>query len=237
MIKEALEYLVGLKENKTYDINGEKYSDRVLNRVEPYIPRPKTVDVSGLDSIVTMIRTESHKFTSPMYVLVEGPTEVRAFSALDADMKRDGIIRATADVPGVKTGYMDYESFIIALRSKFIQNDDTAYLLDLLSRINKENGITTNDNGITQTVEARSGVSLKATVAIKPRVTLAPYRTFLEVMQPESEFVLRLSDDGDIGLFEADGGMWKLEAKRNIADYFADALQSEIEDGTVIVMM
>lgn len=237
MIKEALEYLVGLKENKTYEINGEKYSDRVLNRVEPYIPRPKTVDVSGLDSIVAMIRTEAHKFTGPMYVLVEGPTEVRAFSALDADMKRDCIIRATADVPGVKTGYMDYESFIIALRSKFIPNDDVAYLLDLLSRINKENGVTTSDNGITQTVEARSGVSLKATVAIKPRVTLAPYRTFLEVDQPESEFVLRLSGDGDIGLFEADGGMWKLAAKRNIADYFAREMESEIEEGTVVLMM
>ena len=27
--------------------------------------------------------------------------------------------------------------------------------------------------------------------------------------QPESEFLLRLDDDGNVGLFEADGGMWK----------------------------
>ena len=152
-------------------------------------------------------------------------------------MQRDFIYRAVCDVPGVKTGYMDYESFIIAMRSKFIPNDDTAYLLDLLSRINKENGVTTSDNGITQTVEARSGVSLKATVAIKPRVTLAPYRTFLEVAQPESEFVLRVSGDGDIGLFEADGGMWKLTAKRNILDFFAEALKPYIAGGDVAVMM
>ena len=29
------------------------------------------------------------------------------------------------------------------------------YLLDLLSRINKENGVTTRDNGVSQEVEAR----------------------------------------------------------------------------------
>ena len=238
MIKEALEYLVGLKENKTYEINGETYSDNSLHRIAPVIPRPEKINVTGLDSIVALIQAEIAKARAlPLFIRVDGPTEVSVFTTYDDQMQRDFIYRAVCDVPGVKTGYMGYESFIIALRSKFIPNEDTAYLLDLLSRINKENGVTTNDNGITQTVEARSGVSLKQTVAIKPRVTLAPYRTFLEVEQPESEFVLRLSGDGDIGLFEADGGMWKLEAKRNIADYFADALETEIASGSVVVMM
>ena len=238
MIKEALEYLVGLKENKTYEINGETYSDNSLHRITPFVPRPEKLTVTGLDSIVTLIDAELGKARAhPLFVRVDGPTEVSVFTSYDDQLQRDFIYRAVCDVPGVKTGYMDYESFIIALRSKFIPNDDVAYLLDLLSRINKENGVTTRDNGITQTVEARTGVSLKQTVAIKPRVTLAPYRTFLEVEQPESEFVLRLSGDGDIGLFEADGGMWKLTAKRFIADYFNVALKRDIENGFVRVMM
>ena len=238
MIKEALEYLVGLKENKTYEINGETYSDNSLHRIAPVVPRPEKINVTGLDSIVALIHAELDKARAkPLFVRVDGPTEVSVFTTYDDQMQRDFIYRAVCDVPGVKTGYMDYESFIIALRSKFIPNDDVNYLLDLLSRINKENGVTTSDTGITQTVEARSGVSLKAPVAIKPRVTLAPYRTFLEVPQPESEFVLRLSGDGDIGLFEADGGMWKLTAKRFIADYFNAALKRDIENGFVRVMM
>ena len=39
-----------------------------------------------------------------------------------------------------------------------------------------------------------------------------------------------------IGFFEADGGVWKLEAKRNIADYFEKNLKDLIEAGKVVVM-
>lgn len=237
MLKEFAQYLVSLKDNKTYDIHGDVYSDNALHRVPKYVPRPNRVEVAGLDSIVKMIRAEASKLPRPIYILVEGPLEVRAFSALDEDMERDSFARATADVPGFKNGFIDYQEAIIQLRSKFIQTDDVTYLLDLLSRVNVDNGVTTSDNGVTQTVEARSGVSLKQMVNIKPRVTLAPYRTFLEVEQPASEFILRLDDNARVGLFEADGGMWKLEAKMNICRYFEEQMESEINLGHVIVMM
>ena len=66
---------------------------------------------------------------------------------------------------------------------------------------------------------------------------LQPFRTFLEVAQPESEYLLRVDEDGRIGLFEADGGVWKLEAKRNVKEYLADALADLIEVEKVVVMM
>lgn len=96
--------------------------------------------------------------------------------------------------------------------------------------------VSTNDNGVTQTVEARQGVALNAMVEIKPRVMLRPFRTFLEVEQPESEFLLRVDPDEGIGFFEADGGIWKLEAKKNIADYFLKNMGDLIEAGKVVVM-
>ena len=74
-------------------------------------------------------------------------------------------------------------------------------------------------------------------VAVKPRVPLRPYRTFLEVEQPESEFLLRLDDNGNVGLFEADGGMWKQTAKASITAYFEEKLAQEIKDGKIVVMM
>lgn len=36
--------------------------------------------------------------------------------------------------------------------------------------------------------------------------------------------------------FEADGGVWRLETKRNIADYFARNLADLIDAGRVVVM-
>ncbi len=99
-----------------------------------------------------------------------------------------------------------------------------------------EKSVSTNDNGITQTVEARQGVALNALVEVKPRVLLRPFRTFLEVEQPESEFLLRVHPEEGIGFFEADGGIWKLEAKKNIADYFNTNLADLIEAGKVVIM-
>lgn len=127
--------------------------------------------------------------------------------------------------------------FKIELRSKFSPGMGVDYLLDLLSRMSKDSGVTTRDNGVSQEVEARQGVSLKALVTVKPRVALRPFRTFLEVEQPESEFLLRLDDNGNVGLFEADGGMWEQAAKASITAYFEDKLAQEVKDGKIVVMM
>ena len=123
------------------------------------------------------------------------------------------------------------------MRSLFIPNEGTRYLLDLLSRMSTDSVVTTKDNGVTQTVEAKTGVSLKQNVEINPRVKLQPFRTFLEVEQPESEYLLRVDEEGRIGLFEADGGVWKLEAKRNVKAYLDDALSDMIQAGKAVVMM
>lgn len=42
--------------------------------------------------------------------------------------------------------------------------------------------------------------------------------------------------DEGIGFFEADGGIWKLEAKKNIADYFLKNMGDLIDAGKVVVM-
>ena len=124
----------------------------------------------------------------------------------------------------------------IELRGRFSPSEGSDYLLDLLSRISKESVVSSEDNGVSQTVEARKGISLKEKVQIRSRVLLRPYRTFLEVEQPGSEFILRLNDNGDVGLFEADGGAWQLEAKKNVMEYFKSALSDLVSSGSVVVM-
>ena len=56
MLKEFAQYLVSLKDNKTYDIHGDTYSDHDLVRIKPHIDRPANLSVSGLDSIVKLVR-------------------------------------------------------------------------------------------------------------------------------------------------------------------------------------
>lgn len=244
MIKEALQYLVGLKENKTYDIDGRTYSDNVLTLIEAPRYYPDEVEVGSLDSIVKLIRSEYGDIGAdpklpapPLFVRVVSPKRVSVFSRPDDHARRIYAYRAVCTDTDFSEGWREQQSAIIELRSRFLPTDDTAYLLDLISRINSEEGIRSDDNGVSQTVTARKGVSLAQTEMVRPRVSLRPFRTFREVPQPESEFILRLDDNGRIGLFEADGGIWKMEAKDNIRQYLEKELTYEIDAGKVIVMV
>jgi len=79
------------------------------------------------------------------------------------------------------------------------------------------------DDGVTQAVEAKTGIARVENVTVPNPVTLRPYRTFLDVAeQPKCLFVFRMrqADKGpECALFEADSGLWKLEAIRQIKDW------------------
>lgn len=242
MLKEALQYLVGLKSNNVYEIDGKTFSDNKLEQITGLHHYPATVHVESLDAIVKLVRTEftgdnADENRLPVYIHIEGPTGVEVFTRLDALALRSTPYEAVCRDVNFKEGWRDQQSAIIELRSRFIPTVDSAYLLDLISRINNEEGVQSNDNGVSQTVTAKKGVSLMTTEQVKPRIKLQPFRTFREVEQPESEFILRLDDSGRIGLFEADGGIWKIEAKENIKAYFSRELAEEIKCGAVVVMI
>ncbi len=238
MLKEALAYLVSLKDNKTYEIHGDTYSDQDLYRIAPYVARPDIIEVNGLDSIVKLVKNELNMLGNcPLFIRVEGPRRVSVFSALDNDMRRNGLYRAICDAPDFRAGFREQEAAIIELRSAFIPNEGTDYLLDLLSRICKDDSVSSEDNGVSQNVTARQGISLKTVERLKTRIPLIPYRTFTEIEQPESEFILRLDENGRVGLIEADGGKWKMTAKERIKAYFETALADEVAQSNVVVMM
>lgn len=131
---------------------------------------------------------------------------------------------------------LDYETMMITLKSKFVETPELLELVKLLGTITEENSAQLSDDGFTQTVVVRKGIAIKDNKAVKPIVNLKPYRTFNEVEQPESQFLLRLSEGGYVALYEADGGAWKLQARRNVADYLKSALADLIEAGRVIVV-
>lgn len=72
----------------------------------------------------------------------------------------------------------------------------------------------------------------KEDVIVPNPVTLRPYRTFLEVEQPESKFIFRIREGSDgqpmFKLVEADGGLWKYEAVDAIKKYLTENLPKEL---------
>ena len=240
MIQKALQYLVGLKDNKTYDIDGRTYSDHELHLIEEPTFKRREIEFGSLDAIVKMLKAELPDYTDgtePLFIRISDHKNVDVFTRPNKREERTWPYSAVCKDADFKEGWREQDKAIIELKSRFIPTNDSEYLISLISRINNDEGVKTEDNGVSQTVVVKKGVQLAATEAVKARLSLVPFRTFREVHQPESEFILRLDDRGNVGLFEADGGIWKIEAKIHIKNYLEQELASEIQSGVVVVMI
>ena len=236
---EKIEEMAIKAEVKIFDVHDKKYSTEKLFEIPREYDSPKGITLNTLESLADIIKIELEKAYQPLFVNVKSPTEVNVFSTYhhDENCRRDHIYYATAELPNIILNqFIEHDSFMIALRSKFVENEDVTYLLELLSKITDKNSVESEDNGLTQTVQARKGAVLVENVVVRPKVKLAPFRTFLEVDQPESEFLVRIQEGGYVGLFEADGGAWKLDAKDNIKEFLMLLLCDEIQAEKVVVI-
>ena len=129
--------------------------------------------------------------------------------------------------------FYDTESFNILLQSRFEDNADKQLLLQLTGNIKDEAVKQVGDNGITQSVTVKTGVTNVDNVIVPNPVTLVPRRTFFEIEQPASPFVYRMQSGPECALFEADGGAWKQEAIKRIADYLVKRLADALNDETM----
>ena len=228
MIKEALKYVVGLNAPFVTEINGRKYSDKPLDRVESE-KYAKYITLSTLSSLVEYIKSGVDAMKGSMIVHVESPTCVNLFSMLDDDRQRECVVQVKAKLPHVDVNtYVERESFNIALQSKFAKNEDRDLLLKFVGTV--ENGTVQQygDDGVSQKATIKTGIATKGDAIVPNPVKLRPYRTFLEVAQPESAFVFRMKEGRlggiDCAIFEADGGAWEYEAMERIKHYLKEAL-------------
>lgn len=229
-IKEALQYVVGLRKPEIMSVDGEQYCDKELHRIS-FNPKARSIEMTTLTSLVEYIKANIDTMDEKMIIHVQSPTKVAMYSKLDDERERELLVEVNAQVPEFRYGrYMDHESFLIALQSKFIDNPDRELLLKFTGTVESGTVAQYGDDGITQKATIKTGIASKGEAIVPNPVKLRPFRTFLEVDQPESAFVFRMQQDGNGGvncaIFEADGGAWKNAAMRNVKDY----LQFELAD-------
>lgn len=117
----------------------------------------------------------------------------------------------------------------VLLYSGLLAERDREAVTMLASNIVNTQEATFSDTGTTQQAVMKTGITTKDNVLVPNPVNLIPYRTFLEVEQPASDFVFRVSE-GRSGapvfkLVTADGGVWKSQAVANVKAYLTEALK------------
>lgn len=196
-------------------------------------PLPKALAVSTLGAVRDYVTENKDALElAKVVVYVSSPNTVWVMGPLSERARvRETYLTASAvdTTDGFLGRFMALDEFLIGLQVRFIDADDRKRLLALLSNVKSETVKTALDDGITQVVQARAGVALVSDVAVPNPVTLTAYRTFRDIVHPSSIYVLRVNSGKtgglpEVGLFEADGGSWRLTATARVKDWLSEAL-------------
>lgn len=219
-----------VRKNETVEVEGLTFSERNLRLVDLDF-RPSPLKLFSLQGLVDYILSAAEVFEpSECFIHVVDETKVELKSEYSGvQARRTTYVEAALD-PDLKVfpfdQFMDLETFIIKSKAMFQPDLDLNELIAMASKVTAVNETGLADDGVTQTVETRKGISggLKETAFTKGIVSLRPFRTFREVQQPEGQFILRMKSGAEgkpplVALFEADGGAWKTMALRNIRAY------------------
>lgn len=245
LTSEAIEKIQEMAEkanskDRLVQINDQTYTFDNYGEPKLVIPQNQSknrVSVSTLSGIVGMIKNMDERKDSKLFIQVLSPTKVQVFGALDVFGRREGLINAEAMIPSFDFDeYYDAESLNIALQARFVQTPDRDVILKVIGNLKEQTVHSSEDDGVSQSVQIKSGVASVAEVKVPNPVSLRPYRTFIEVPQPSSNFIFRMREGMEAALFEADGGAWKNEAMRGIKEFLAYNLDDEIKSNHVTVI-
>lgn len=197
----------------------------------------KPLAVSTLGSVRDYLTANKDQLDlTRLIVHVAAPSAVHVGGPLDPRTRvREVLLTANAlDLTdGFLGKFMSLEDFILGLQIRFVEADDRKRVLGLLSNVKHETVKTALDDGVTQVVQARAGVALISDVAVPNPILLTAYRSFRDIVQPSALYVLRVQSGRsgglpEVGLFEADGGAWRLSTIARVQEWLTSALPAGI---------
>lgn len=242
MLKSLFEYVVGLSKANVVTIDGTVYTDKPLHL--PEMPTIETLRTDNLSSIVNFIKNawdaDLHDMddTVQKIIHVEDAGKVNLYSSVCNEcMDRQKFMKAEWAGNKFPFGqFMDAEKFNILLQTCFMETDDLKVIQQVVGNLRDEAVQNYGDDGVSQSVTIRTGIATVGQVRVPSPAKLRPYRTFLEVEQPASLFILRMREGGQCALFEADGGLWRETARQNIRNYFEYELEKMVSEHKVVIL-
>lgn len=239
MIKEAIDCVVELAAPKIFNVSGISYATSALVDLPSPSAQPRTLDLHTLQGLVDLANSDvggtDYAEKDGQLIVIESPVRVSLCSSLYGEFEqRDTYAASTPFLPtqGKLGNYMPVEEFIVRLQAGFVASPTTRDILQVLGNMQGSSIGTVQDDGVSQTVATRRGVTKLETVALANPVELRPYRTFQEIEQPASRYVLRLRGNGEelpqVALFEAEDNQWQLEAINSIKAFLSSRLSCVI---------
>lgn len=249
MLKEAIKYFtqLGIKPDErivTITDSHGTIRDLVIDNegnskeIKPVVTRAEDpLALNTLTGLVAYVKANLERQNQNFYLQIYDEKTVFLKGVLDSDGGREALVVAKAIVPSFDySRYLDVEELTVAFQSKFTKTVDRDVLLKVVGNVKEENIRKTGDNGTSQAVTIQTGIASADDVIVPNPVSLAPFRTFLEVEQPASDFIFRMKDGPRGAIFEADGGAWRNHAIKNVHDYLQKELAEQIESKRITII-
>ena len=227
MIEEAMAYvkkLVQDAQNPSHVKVGRRQYFTYQGDLRPLPdPQDNTIDVNTLTGLAELVNSDLRRAGTILHVVNPFLVSVCTEQCDEWGRRQVDVLCKLPSLGKFPFGeWMDQERFIIGLQSFFLQDmPDMAGLYNLAGNLTAEQVQSATDDGITQRAAARTGMVLASTVTVKARVELRPWRTFREIAQPSSVFLLRLKNQDKnpplLSLHISDGELWQNEAIREIS--------------------
>lgn len=222
-VQEIIKNAKGVEHIK---IGGRDYTTEQVHSINPRTIESTTVHT--LQAVVDFFLGEPDVEKGDAMVHVVDPTTVKIVEAkADANyrVREHFLTSKIINEPFTFGKWFDQDEMVINLMTLFVQTSTLLEVIKAVSGIVSQNEATISDDGISQEVKVRKGVQRVESVSIKNPIMLQPIRSFAEIEQVESPYVLRIKtidSQPKIAIFEAGGGQWKNVAIGRIKDWLAD---------------
>lgn len=219
-------------------IEGREYVTREVFD-PPAEPTVRTLTVHTLTGMIDFLTDAQPRITEDTLLLhVVSPTEVHLCGLPSGREKVRNLYCAASAVVGGKfpfERFLDPETFVVNLQSQFVNTETTESILAIIGNLSDATVKTNVDDGVSQSVTIKVGIAREANTEVKNPVELQPFRTFAEIEQPASQYILRLkrgqgNELPTVALFEVVDNRWQLEAIKAIKDF----LTGKVSDVPII---
>lgn len=243
LTREFLEKVEEMVQPQTLTEGIRTFVDKPMHMLVDEIAADTPLHTNSLSSVADYIKSNADfdalASDGRKIIHVEDEKTVWLYTEMNSFKKRSALLVASAWVSSFPFGqWLSLENFIISVQANFVADEHRDELLSFVATVKQDTGVEQQDDGVTQKVTTRSGVSLSRTSKTPNPITLRPFRTFSEVEQPESTFVFRIKAEEGSGvkaaLFAADGEAWRHDAILKIRDYFQTHVVAD--DDSVIVL-
>lgn len=209
------------------DVKAGDFTTRAVHRVAEK-PLADGLVIHSLTGLVDYINDDIDAETRKRpFVSVDSPVCVTFSNEIGEETdRRFEPVEANADTPTlIFDRYIPKEEMMIMLQSRFVDTDERNTLLEQLGTVVADEELLQADDGVGQMVKTQRGIRRSEDKIVNPN-NLRPFRTFTEIDQPESPFIVRLRKDEQSGilvaLFEADGGAWRNVARQSIKAFLVE---------------